>query len=57
MITELELVLLKKEPDKTLAEVREYIAEARTHILEYEDVDDFMADWFGLESDYIYDIV
>ena len=32
------------------------IKDAYNAINDYEDVDDFMADWFGLEPDYIFDV-
>jgi hypothetical protein len=37
------------------AEALEMIAEARKEILEGEDPQDVLEDWFGLEPDYIFD--
>lgn len=59
-MTELEQVLMKRD-NMSLAEVRQLISDARKDFDEYPenyiDVDQFMEEWFGLEPDYIFDVL
>lgn len=55
-MTELERVLIKRD-GLSLEEAKDLIEDARKSINDYDDVDDFMADWFGLEPDYIFDVL
>ena len=54
-MTDLEEVLIKRDCI-TRMEAKKLIKDAYDAINDYEDVDDFMADWFGLEPDYIFDV-
>lgn len=59
-MTELEQVLMKRD-NMSLAEVRQLISDARKdfdeHPENYIDVDQFMEEWFGLEPDYVFDVL
>ena len=54
-MTELEQVLMRRD-GLSLTEARAYIKEAVETLPEYDDFEDFMADQFGLEPDYIFDL-
>lgn len=54
-MTELERVLMERD-NMTREEAKQLILDAYMDIYNYTDVDEFMADWFGLEPDYIYDV-
>ena len=54
-MTELEKVLMERD-NMTREEAKQLILDAFMDIYNYTDVDEFMADWFGLEPDYIYDV-
>ena len=54
-MTELEKVLMERDC-MTREEAKQLILNAYMDINNYTDVDDFMADWFGLEPDYIFDV-
>lgn len=54
-MTELERVLMERD-NMTREEAKQLILDAYMDIYNYTSVDDFMADWFGLEPDYIYDV-
>ena len=54
-MTELERVLMERDC-MARKEAKQLILDAYMDINNYTDVDDFMADWFGLEPDYIFDI-
>lgn len=55
-MTELERVLMERD-NMTREEAKQLILDAYLDINNYTSVDDFMADWFGLEPDYIYDFI
>ena len=54
-MTELERVLMERDC-MAREEAKQLILDAYMDINNYTDVDDFMADWFGLEPDYIFDV-
>ena len=54
-MTELEKVLMERDC-MARKEAKQLILDAYMDINNYADVDDFMADWFGLEPDYIFDV-
>lgn len=54
-MTELERVLMERD-NMTREEAKQLILDAFMDIYNYTDVDEFMADWFGLEPDYIYNV-
>lgn len=55
-MTELEKVLMERD-NMTREEAKQLILDAYMDINNYTNADDFMADWFGLEPDYIYDVL
>jgi hypothetical protein len=55
-MTELERVLIDRD-GMSLEEAREEIAQARIAVLKGEDPEEVLNDWFGLEPDYIFDLI
>lgn len=55
-MTELERVLMERD-NMTREEAKQLILDAYMEINNYTSVDEFMAEWFGLEPDYIYDVI
>jgi hypothetical protein len=55
-MTELERVLMERD-NMTREEAKKLIFDAYLDISNYTNEDDFMADWFGLEPDYICDLI
>lgn len=55
-MTELERVLMERD-NMTREEAKQLILDAYLDIYNYTSADEFMADWFGLEPDYIYDFI
>jgi len=52
------LPVLMRRDGMSRAEAEDLIAEARKRVLEYgEDPEEVLADEFGLEPDYIYDLL
>lgn len=52
------LPVLMRRDGMSRAEAEDLIAEARKRVLEYgEDPEEILADEFGLEPDYIYDLL
>ncbi len=52
------LPVLMRRDGMSRAEAEDLIAEARERVLEYgEDPEEILADEFGLEPDYIYDLL
>ena len=55
-MTELERVMMRRD-DLTLEEVREMIEEAKMLIADGDDPEDVLREEFGLEPDYIFDLL
>jgi hypothetical protein len=55
-MTELIKVLCRRG-DHTLSEIKEMIKEARERIEENEDPEEILREEFGLEPDYIFDLI
>jgi hypothetical protein len=55
-MTELEKVLIERD-NMTREEAKQLILDAYLDIYNYTSADEFMADWFGLEPDYICDLI
>jgi hypothetical protein len=55
-MTELEKVLIERDA-MTREEAKQLILDAYLDMNNYTSIDDFMADWFGLEPDYICDLI
>ena len=55
-VNKLEKVLMERD-GMTLKEARDLIREAKDDIDNFDDPDEFMAEWFGLEPDYLIDVI